>query len=168
MKKNGMECATTNQKENGTSKPIKWLKYSHRVVILHFETSALSRKTVGRKQGRNTMHFTADSANIELVMRHHSLNKSAQYLRRSVELEKRLFWNGQMNMPISEQNEMLSQQLNPQEVGSLTRSSPRTKRSCGKLLAWTRQKGSRWWLQKNNFALWAKEQDSSEQSRKGM
>ena len=32
-------------------------------------TSALSRGTLKRKQGRNTIHFTADSENTELIMR---------------------------------------------------------------------------------------------------
>ena len=55
-------------------------------------TSALSRGTLKRKQGRNTIHFTADSENIELIMRTISLSKSAQYLRSSVELVYRPFW----------------------------------------------------------------------------
>ena len=59
-----------------------------------------------------------------------------KYLRSSVELVYRLFWkdaqgqesNG-MNMSISEENQKLSQQLDPQEVGSLARSTPKTKRA---------------------------------------
>ena len=36
-----------------------------------------------------------------------------------------------VNMSFSEENEQLSQQLNPQEVGSLARSSPRTQGAAG-------------------------------------
>ena len=42
--------------------------------------SALSRGTLKRKQGRNTIHFTGDSENIELMMRTiHSANQLSVY-----------------------------------------------------------------------------------------
>ena len=40
----------------------------------------------------NETLFTSE--NIELIYAHHSLNKSAQYLRCSVELVDRPFWRG--------------------------------------------------------------------------
>ena len=43
-------------------------------------TSALSRGTLKRKQAQNTIHFTADSENIELIMRTiHSTNQLSIY-----------------------------------------------------------------------------------------
>ena len=45
-----------------------------------------------------------------------------------------------VNMSVSGENEQLSQQLDPQEVGSFARSSSRTQGAAGKLLARTRTK----------------------------
>ena len=96
-------------------------------------TNVLSRGTLKRKQGRNTIHFKADSENIELIMRTiHSANQLSIYGAVSswcIDLSGRMqgpeFLG--MSLSISEENEQLSQQLNPQEVGSLARSSPKTK-----------------------------------------
>ena len=63
---------------------------------------------------------------------HHSLSKSAQCLRAvsswCVDLSER---SGIYNMSISEENEQLSQQLDPQEVGSLVRNQPKTQGAAG-------------------------------------
>ena len=94
--------------------------------------SAFSRGTLKRKQGRNTINFAADSENIQLIMRTIYSKKSAQYLRSSVEVVCRPFWKHARSgiywseYVHSEENEELSQQLDPPEVGSLARSSPRT------------------------------------------
>ena len=70
MKKNGAEPATTSQKENGTSNPIKMIEvFAQSGHPVFRGTSTLSRGTWKRKQGRNTIHFTADSGNIELIRR---------------------------------------------------------------------------------------------------
>ena len=148
---NEEKCSgTCNYKPEG-----KWdqqtdqMKYSHRVVIPHSEAlSALSRGTLKRKEGRNTVHFTADSENIELVMSTiHSANQLGIYGAVStlcVDLCESMHGRVSIgvNMSISEENEQLSQQLDPQEVGSLARSSRRT-RSRGKLLARTLKKSTK-------------------------
>ena len=65
MKKSGIGRTLTNHKEDGISKP---------------RTSALSRGTLKRKSGRNTIHFTADSENIEFMLRTiHSTNQLSMY-----------------------------------------------------------------------------------------
>ena len=90
-----------------------------------------------RRQGRSTIHFTADSENIELIMRTiRSASQLSIYEAVSswcIERSGRI--QGQEStgviMFISQENDKLSQQLNPQEVGSLARSSPRTKGAAG-------------------------------------
>ena len=107
--------------------------------------SALTRRTLQRKEGRNTVHFTADSENIELILSTiHSANQLGIYGAVStlcVDLSESMHGRVSIgvNMSISEENEQLSQQVDPQEVGSLARSSRRT-RSRGKLLARTLKK----------------------------
>ena len=70
-----------------------------------------------------------------------------------------------VNMSVSGENEQLSQQLDPQEVGSFARSSSRTQGAAGN--CW-REHVQRFEMmtQKSNFAPYAKKQDSSGQSLK--
>ena len=86
-------------------------------------TSAFNRGTLKRKAGRNTIHFTADSGTIELIM--HS--KSAQCLRstESCKVRNLLEWICPCR------KKMNSYRLDPQEVGSLAWSSPRTHAAAG-------------------------------------
>ena len=126
------------QMGNGTSKPIKRLHYSLRVVIPEFRgISALSRETLKRKQGRNTIDFTADSEHIELTA---STIRSASQLSINggvstwcIERSGRIQGQASLgvNVSISEEHDKLSKQLNPQEVGSLARSLPRAQGPAG-------------------------------------
>ena len=98
----------------------------------------LSRGTLKRKSPRNTIHFTADSGNIELIMRTiHSPNQLSVYGAVSslcMNLSQRVQGqedSARVSMSTSEENEQLSQQLDPHEVGSLSRSSHRTQGAAG-------------------------------------
>ena len=89
------------------------------------------------------IHFTADSGNIELIIRTiHSANQLSVYGAVSSwceDLSESLQGHEStrsVNMSISVENEQLSQQLDPQEDGSLARSR-------GKLLARTLEKSSK-------------------------
>ena len=104
--------------------------------------STATRGTLKRKSGRNTVHFTADSGNIELIMRTmHWGNQVSVYGAVSswfTDLSERM--QGQKSTGvnktfISEENEQLSQQLDPQEVASLAEKLTQDARSRGKLLA---------------------------------
>ena len=65
-------CGTCNYKPEG-----KWDQQAHQMIEVIAQrshpvfrcTSVLSRGTFKRKQGRNTVHFTADAENIALIMR---------------------------------------------------------------------------------------------------
>ena len=100
-------------------------------------TSPLNRGILRRKAGRNTIHFTAESANIELLLRTiHSANQLSVYGAISS-------WCDEFaeNMPgqtslgvdksISKANDHLSKQLNSQEIGSLVQNQKRTEEVAG-------------------------------------
>ena len=99
--------------------------------------STATRGTLKRKSGRNTVHFTADSGNIKLIMRtRHWENQVSVYGAVSswfTDLSERM--QGQKSTGvktfISEENEQQSHKLDPQEVASLARSSPRTQGAAG-------------------------------------
>ena len=66
----------------------KWDQQTNQMIELFAQrghpvfrgTSALHRGTLQRKSGRNTIHFTADSGNIELMLRTiHSANQLCVY-----------------------------------------------------------------------------------------
>ena len=77
------------EKWYGTCKPEgKWDQQANRMIALFAQSgdpvfrgiSALSRGTLKRKQGRDTIHFPADLENIELIMRTiHSANQLSIY-----------------------------------------------------------------------------------------
>ena len=92
----GKWYATCNCRPEGT-----WNHQANQMIELFGQSgppvlggiSALSRGTLKRNPGRNTVHFTGDSQNVELIIRTiHSLSKSFQYLRSSDELVYRPFW----------------------------------------------------------------------------
>ena len=98
---------------------------------------ALSRGTLKRKSGRNTIHFTADSRNIELMRRTtHSANQlsiDGAVSSWCIDLAEKM--HGQtssgVDRSMSEENVQLSKQLDPQEVGSLVRNQPKTEGAAG-------------------------------------
>ena len=111
----------------------KWEQQANRMIELFAQSGhpVFNRGTLRRKSGRNTVHFTADSGNIVLIMRTiHSANQLRVYGTVSsgcIDLSWRMQGREStgVNMSISEENEQLSQLLDPQEVGSLARSSHR-------------------------------------------
>ena len=87
----GKWCGTYSQKPEG-----KW-DCEVNQMITHFAesgrsifqcTSALNRRILKRKRGRNAKHFTAELVKSKhwTFTSHNSLGKSAQYLRSSIEL----------------------------------------------------------------------------------
>ena len=75
-------------------RPTYWSEVAD-VTVNNFKGSGHSMK---RKGGICTVHFKADSSNIDLFVSCNSLSKSAQYLRSSVELVRRtqgsqIFWS---------------------------------------------------------------------------
>ena len=67
----------TSQKEDGTSKANQMIaQFQQNGHPVFRGASALDRGTLKRKSGRNTVHFTAESGNIELMLRTiHSANE---------------------------------------------------------------------------------------------
>ena len=99
--------------------------------------SALNRGTLKRKPGRSIIHFKADSGDIESVLRTiHSANELSIYgavLSWCIDLAETM--RGQtsagVDRSISKENDQLSKQLDPQEVGSLARNQPQTPGAAG-------------------------------------
>ena len=123
----------TSHKEDGTSKPIRWLSSSNKSGHPVFRgTSALDRGTLKRKSGRNTIHFTADSGNIELMLRTiHSANQlsiDGAVSNWCVDLAEKMHdqTSTGVDRSISEGNDEISKQLDPQKVGSLVRNQLKT------------------------------------------
>ena len=78
-KTNGMERTFTNWKENVAKMLIFWFNTLKRVVTQYSEVSVRSPKGSQRK-GRSTIHFTAESSNIEFSFRTiHAANQSDVY-----------------------------------------------------------------------------------------
>ena len=123
----------------------------------------LNRGTLKRKSGRNTIHFSADSGNIELRPRtiHSSNQLSINGAESSwcTDLAEKMHdqTSTGVNRSISEEND----QLAPQEVGSLVRNQPRHTGSPGKLLARSFATIRHDEILMNNFAPYVKKQDSS-------
>ena len=107
--------------------------------------SAFSRGTLMRKSGRNTLHFTADLENIELLMRtidsanqlsiHGAVSSWCTDFSESMQGHE-FFWSEYVQ-------EQLSQQLDPQEVGSFARNSSRTQGAAGNCWRELKKKGSK-------------------------
>ena len=101
-------------------------------------TSALDRGVLKRQSGRNTVHFTADAGNIELMLRTiHSGNQLSIYGAVSnwcIDLAEKM--HGQtstgVDTSISEENDQISKHLDSQEVVS---KPAKDRRGLGKLLA---------------------------------
>ena len=99
--------------------------------------SAHYRGTLKRISRRNTVHFTADSGNIELMQRTvHSANQLSIYGAVSswnIDLAENILGHTSagVDRSSSEENDQLSKQLNPQEVGSLVRHQPKTEGVAG-------------------------------------
>ena len=159
----------------------KWDQQTNRLIDVCAQSghpafpfiSVLSWGTLMRKHGRNTIHFTAGSEKQYVYNAHHSISKSVQCLRNSVELVKRLFWkHARSGVSWSEYVHFRRKWTVVTTAGSARswffgKKLTQDTRRRGKLLARTlKKKGSKWCFQKDNFALQAKEQDSSEQSRK--
>ena len=99
--------------------------------------SAHYRGTLKRISRRNTIHFTADSGNIELMQRTvHSANQLSicgAVSSWSIDLAEKMLRQTStgVDRSSSEENDQLSKQLNPQEVGSLARNEPKTEGAAG-------------------------------------
>ena len=80
-------------------------------------TRELDRGVLKRKSGRTTIHFTADSGNIELMLR--TIHSTNQHSVHGAVSSWCIHWLG------------WSKQLDPQEVGSLLRNQPKTEGVAG-------------------------------------
>ena len=87
--------------------------------------------------GRNTIHFTADSRNIELMLRtFHSANQLSVYGAVSswcIDLTETMHDQTPtgVDRSISEESDQQSNELDPQEVGSMVRNRPKTEEVAG-------------------------------------
>ena len=68
MKKNCTELALSSQKENGTSKPIRWLMYAHRVVIPYSHAQVRPAEEHWSENKDETL-CTSQQAQKKLIMR---------------------------------------------------------------------------------------------------
>ena len=84
------------------------------------------------KSGRNTLHLTVDSGNIESMLRTiHSANQLSFYGGVSswcIDLPEKMHDETSTGVDrfISEEKDQMKKQLFPQEVGSLVRNQPKT------------------------------------------
>ena len=116
--------------------PTKWSS-------LFRGTRALDRVVLKRTPGRDTIHFTADSGNIERMPRTmHSANQPSIHGAVSSwcdEFPEQLL--GQTSVgadkSVSKMNEQLTRHLDPQEVVFLVQNQRRTEEARAKLLAWS-------------------------------
>ena len=126
------------RRKMGPGKPIRWLSSSNEVVIPHSDVQvALDRRTLKRKSGRNTVHFIADSGNIEFLLPPiHAANQLSIYGVVSswcIDLAEKmhdLTYTG-VDRSTSEEIDQISKQLDPQEVGSLVWNQPMTEEAAG-------------------------------------
>ena len=150
-------CGTYSHKPEkyGTMKTIRWSNTQERKWSSHIPRYKCAQLRNPEEKGRNTIHFTTESVNLDFLLRtNHLANQLCSYRavssRRDALAEQMLVQTSLgVDKSTSKVNDQLSKQVDPQEVCSLVQSQTedRKLRETAGVIIYS---DSRCWIQMNN------------------